>query len=96
MIIKMISKIVATLMVVVFGSLCMVANGAAKVYCRIAGIFFNFIGICVLLAVITSQWNNVFILAIIAGAGLLSYLAVVLLMTVLESGKDFFKTVLHG
>ena len=96
MIIKMISKIVAALMVVIFGSLYMVANGAAKVYCRIAGIFFNFIGICVLLAVITSQWNNVFILAIIAGAGFLSYLAVGLLMTVLESGKDFFKTVLHG
>ena len=96
MIIKTISKIVVALMVVIFGSLCMVSNGAAKVYCRIAGIFFDFIGICVLLAVITSQWNNVFILAIIAGAGLLSYLAVVLLMTVLESGKDFFNAVLLG
>ena len=94
--IKILSKIVAALMVVILGSLCMVANGAAKVYCRIAGIFFNFIGICVLLAVITSQWNNVFILAIIAGAGFFSYLAVGLLMTVLESGKDFFKEVLQG
>lgn len=96
MMIKILSKIVAALMVVIFGSLCVVANGAAKVYCRIAGIFFYFIGICVFLAVITSQWNNVFILAIIAGAGFLSYLTVGLLMTVLESGKDFFKTVLHG
>ena len=96
MIIKMISKIVAALMVVIFGSLCMVVNGAAKVYCRIAGIFFSVMGFFIFLAVITSQWNNVFILGIIAGAGLLSFLAVGLLMTVLESGKDFFKTVLHG
>ncbi len=39
MMIKILSKIVAALMVVILGSLCMVANGAAKVYCRIAGIF---------------------------------------------------------
>lgn len=96
MIIKTISKIVVALMVVIFGSLCMVSNGAAKVYCRIAGIFFDFIGICVLLAVITSQWNNVFILAIIAGAGFVSYLAVGLLMTALEREKDFFNAVLLG
>lgn len=96
MMIKILSKIVAALMMVILGSLCMIANGAVKVYCRIAGIFFNFIGICVFLAVITSQWNNVFILAIIAGAGIVSFFAVGFLMTVLERGKDFFKAVLHN
>ncbi len=96
MMIKILSKIVAALMVVIFGSLCMVANGAAKVYCRITGIFFTIMGFFIFLAVITSQWNNVFILGIITGAGLLSFLGVGVLLTVLENGKDFFKAVLHG
>lgn len=94
--IKMFSKIIAAIMVLVFGALCMVANGAAKVYCHVLGFLFNFVGICVLLAVISSQWNNALIFGIIAGVGALTFLAVGLFMAVFESGRDYFSGVLRG
>ena len=88
---KLLCKIIAVPMVILFTVLYYIMYGAARVYCRVAGTVYVFIGICIFLAIITKQWLNLEIFGILAGAGLLILIAAGWLLGSFDSGREYFK-----
>lgn len=95
-ILKIVAKIIAIPMIILLGSICLLAEGAANLYCHVAGFIMPLIVICVILAIITSQWTALLIFGMLVAASVVLTLLIGWTLGMLEYGRDFFVELLHA
>ena len=96
MILKIMGKIIAIPMVIIFSALYYMLYGASNLYCRIAGTAYTLLGIFAVLAIITKQWIALEIFGILATAGFIVIMLAGHILGLLDCAKEYFGAVLHG
>ena len=96
MILKIMGKVVAIPMVILFSVLYYMLYGASNLYCRVAGTAYTLLGIFAILAIITQQWIALVIFGILAAAGFIVILLAGHMLGVLDCAKEYFGSVLHA
>ncbi len=96
MILKIMGKIVAIPMIILFLVLYYMLYGASNLYCRVAGTAYTLLGIFAILAIITKQWIALEIFGILAVAGFIVIMLAGHILGLLDCAKEYFGAVLHG
>lgn len=93
---RIIKVLVALPMILLFGALRLFAAIISMLYCRAASLVFAPLAICLILALIMTQWIAVGIFGAIIAACFILLFAIGWIEVELEFGQEFFKGLLHG
>ena len=93
---RIIKVLVALPMILLLGTLRWLADIIFKLYCRAASLVFAPLIICLILALITTQWIAVGIFGAIIAACFIFLFAIGWIEVELEFGQEFFKGLMHG
>lgn len=94
--IRLIKKMISIPMLLLLGILMLVSKLISKLYCLGAGFVLVPLIICVLLAIITTQWTAVAIFGSILAACIIILFGMGWIMFQIETGQEFFKGLLRG
>ena len=92
---RIVKVLVALPMILLFGILCLFATAISWLYCRAAGLVFAPLVICLILALIMTQWIAVGIFGAIIAACFILLFTIGWLEVELEFGQEFFKGLMH-
>ncbi len=93
---RIVKVLVALPMILLLGTLRLLADIISKLYCRAASLVFAPLIICLILALITTQWIAVGIFGAIIAACFILLFAIGWIEVELEFGQEFFKGLMHG
>ena len=93
---RLVKILVALPMILLFGILRLFATAISWLYCRAASLVFAPLIICLILALITTQWIAVGIFGAIIAACFILLFAIGWIEVELEFGQEFFKGLMHG
>ena len=93
---RLVKILVALPMILLFGILRLFATAISWLYCRAASLVFAPLIICLILALITTQWIAVVIFGAIIAACFILLFAIGWIEVELEFGQEFFKGLMHG
>lgn len=84
---KIMIRIIAIPIIVLLQLIHWAFDGVSKVYCLAAGVHYNILAICALLAIITGQWKALGILGILVAASLVLLFGAGWIMAMLDRIK---------
>lgn len=93
---RILKMLIALPMILIFGILRLLANIISKVYCHAAAIVLIPLTICLLLAVIITDWLAVAIFGVLIAGCFILLFSIGWIMVELEFGQEFFKGLMHG
>ena len=93
---RLVKVLVALPMLLLFGILRLFATAISWLYCRAASLVFAPLVICLLLAVIMTQWIAVGIFGALIAACFILLFTIGWIEVELEFGQEFFKGLMHG
>ena len=93
---RLVKVLVALPMLLLFGILRLFATAISWLYCRAASLVFAPLVICLLLAVIMTQWIAVGIFGALIVACFILLFTIGWIEVELEFGQEFFKGLMHG
>ncbi|MCU6755970.1 Uncharacterised protein [uncultured Eubacterium sp.] len=93
---RIVKMLIALSMILLLGILRLLAAAISWLYCRAASLVFAPLVICLILAVIMTQWIAVGIFGAIIGACFILLFAIGWIEVELEFGQEFFKGLMHG
>lgn len=93
---RLIKMLIALPMVLLFGILRAIVNVVSWLYCHAASFVLISLVICLILAIVTTQWFAVAIFGAIIAICFILLLSIGWIMVELEFGQEFFKSMMHG
>ena len=96
MIIRILKMLIALPKILLFGILRLLANIISKVYCYAAAIVLIPLAICLVPAVIITDWLAVAIFGALIAICFILLFSIGWIMVELEFGQEFFKGLMHG
>ena len=93
---RIVKMLIALPMILLFGILRLWANIVSKIYCHAAEIVFIPLAICLVLAVIITDWLAVAIFGALIAICFILLFSIGWIMVELEFGQEFFKGLMHG
>lgn len=88
---RIIGKILSAIIVGLLSVVLFALDQVAKVYSLVAGVFYIFMGICVILAFLSKQWTALGILGIILLVNIVIFFVFVESIVLIEKAKDIFR-----
>lgn len=93
---RLVKVLIALPMLLLFGILRLFATAISWLYCRAASLLFAPLVICLILAVIMTQWFAVGIFGALIAACFILLFTIGWIEVELEFGQEFFKDLMHG
>lgn len=93
---KILKMLIVLPMILLFGILRLLANIISKVYCHAVAIVLVLLAICLVLAVVMTDWIAVAIFGAIIAICFILLFSIGWIMVELEFGQEFFKNFIHG
>lgn len=93
---RLIKMLIALPMILLFGILRALVNVVSWLYCHAASLVLIPLVICLILAIITTQWFAVAIFGGIIALCFILLFSIGWIMVELEFGQEFFKGMMHG
>ena len=93
---RILKMLIALPMILLFGILRLLANIVSKLYCHAAAIVLIPLAICLVLAVIITDWLAVTIFGALIAICFILLFSIGWIMVELEFGQEFFKDLMHN
>ena len=93
---RILKMLIALPMILILGILRLLANIISKVYCHAAAIVLIPLAICLVLAVIITDWLAVAIFGALIAVCFILLFSIGWIMVELEFVQEFFKGLMHG
>lgn len=93
---RILKMLIALPMILILGILRLLENIISKVYCHAAAIVLIPLAICLVLAVIITDWLAVTIFGALIAICFILLFSIGWIMVELEFGQEFFKGLMHG